>query len=104
MSIISLIMRLSWICATLAGQTQPARDPIDAHQLTMEGWKLSAEEVKKLENQVKTDPNDLADRTRLLGYYFRQDFPNHQFAQARLGHVLWIIAHRPESQIAGLPA
>ena len=74
-------------------------------------WHLSREDAQKLEDGLKSDPDDLSARTRLLGYYFGPLFrleslgPSGRAAtiEARRRHILWIIQHRPDAEVAGLP-
>jgi len=69
--------------------------------LTMQGMKLSDDAAKKAEEQLQANPDDLSLRTKLLGYYF-----SNESADARKVlqiHVLWIIEHRPEAAVLGLP-
>jgi tetratricopeptide (TPR) repeat protein len=76
--------------------------PGDGYRLALEGNRLTAEQVAVQEASVQKNPNDLAARTRLLGYYFtRQDSPANQAARAK--HILWIIQNNPEAEIAGIP-
>jgi hypothetical protein len=74
-------------------------------QLVREGSGLSRQEVERLEESLKSNPEDLAARARLLGYYFasslRVSGPDATI-QARRGHILWIIRNHPEAEIAGL--
>jgi len=95
----------SWCRRGTAVATQPANERAEAHQLIMDGWRLSAADVEKLEEHVTAEPGDLTARTKLIGYYSYsgQNPRNDRIAEAVRRHVLWIIRHRPESQIAGLP-
>ena len=71
-----------------------------------QGRQLTAEAARSLEDQLNNNPEDLDARARLLGYYFTM-------AKSRIGveatviarrrHILWLIEHHPESQLAGLP-
>ena len=70
----------------------------DATLLALEGKGLSAGEAEALEKQVAGNPDDVAARTRLLGYYFRARADG-----AKLPHVLWLIENAPESEVLGLP-
>lgn len=79
-----------------AGTAQSAR------QLVEEGHALSRAEAESLENQLKSDPDDLSTRARLLGYYFagslRQSGPAATL-EARRRHIFWLIQKRPDAEI-----
>jgi tetratricopeptide (TPR) repeat protein len=64
-------------------------------------WPLSPDEVSELEKKVTATPADLELRSRLLHHYMTDRAPEARAARAR--HVLWILAHAPESEIAGRP-
>lgn len=76
----------------------------DVGQLVRAGSGLSRQEVERLEARLKADPDDLADRARLLGYYFAslRVLGADATMQARRRHILWIIRNHPEAEIAGL--
>jgi tetratricopeptide (TPR) repeat protein len=64
-------------------------------------FELSPDEVGELEKKVAATPADLELRSRLLRHYFTDRAPEARAARAR--HVLWVIANRPEAEIAGSP-
>jgi hypothetical protein len=68
---------------------------VEAAVLALGGRNLSAQEAESLEKLVAEHPDDIAARTRLLGYYFRASADG-----AKRPHVLWLIENAPES---GLP-
>lgn len=92
----------AWMALVTAAPAQNANVP--AYMLTMEGRKLTAKQAQKLEADLKDEPNDLAARTKLLGYYMMSRFQSSKARTARQEHVLWIIEHRPDSEIAGSEA
>src|SRR5204862_8343026 len=57
------------------------------------------------EQRLKSNPSDLGDRARLLGYYFsaslRTAGPTATI-EARRRHILWLIGNRPDAELAGL--
>ena len=79
-----------------------------AIQLVREGKSLSQEDAAKLEKSLKTQPDDLSARARLLGYYFASNtskvwgIPGTKGSRRR--HILWVIENHPEAEIAGLSA
>ena len=68
-----------------------------------EGLKLSEQDAKMLEKKLKTNPNDMEIRAKLLGYYFHHSSRSSLARLERQKHILWIIQNHPESEIAGLP-
>src|SRR3954466_15404459 len=79
-----------------------AQAPAAASQLTREGRALSPKQASDLEERLTNEPEDLAARTRLLGYYFssavRTTGPD-ATRGARRRHILWIIEHHPEADV-----
>lgn len=71
--------------------------------LAMQGVKLTAKQVTQLQDQLKKHPDDLAIHTKLLGYYFNRSFQSSKARHAHEKQVLWIVKHRPQAAIAGLP-
>lgn len=65
---------------------------------------MTAEGVAELENRVRKSPEDMAARETLLHFYsWRGDMVlgKERTVAARRPHVLWVIAHRPASELAG---
>lgn len=75
----------------------------DVHRLAMLGGQINARDSIALEKQVEQNPDDIASRTKLLGYYFIHSGENPDTRSARLRHVMWFIENAPESDILGLP-
>lgn len=76
-------------------RTPPVVQPRTADfELAGEGPRLTPQEVENLEAHLKTFPEDLTARARLIGYYFRNAVHSR-----RLEHVLWLIEHHPESSL-----
>src|SRR5437667_2113322 len=73
-------------------------------QLAQQGSSLSAAAAQELEAQLEKNPEDLAARAKLLGYYWYQWMrPGEVVAKAaRRRHILWLIEHHPESPVIGL--
>jgi TonB family protein len=66
---------------------------------------LSAEDAEKLEQRLQADPEDLEARAPLLAYYLlkvTQEPESARFREARRRHILWLIEHHPESEMAVL--
>lgn len=66
---------------------------------------ISAEDAAALEEQLKTTPDNLAAREKLIDYYFQAGItsPAPNLEQKRQQHVLWVIEHHPDAGIAGEP-
>jgi len=58
---------------------------------------------EKLEEKLQTEPDNLQVRIKLLNYYFRNRFKSEDARAKRQEHVLWVIKHHPEAEIAGRP-
>ncbi len=74
--------------------------------LARQGYGISVDEASRLEESLTRDPNDLAARAQLLGYYFAaggRRLSAEAARQARLRHILWLVQNHPESELAGLP-
>ncbi len=76
-------------------------EQLDPRLLTMQGRKLSSEEVKKLEEKLEAVPHDLTSRTKLLGWYSQKRFSSEPAHKARHKHILWLIQNHPDAQITG---
>ena len=96
-SLLAIITVLVLVC------TYSTAFAMDAHSLTMIGGRLTAEEAKSLEKEIKQNPGDVASRTKLLGYYSGKQFKNQSAREAKQKHVLWLILKSPESEVLGLP-
>jgi len=100
---ISAMLLVAAISPPLRGHQAPAGD---ATRLLREGGSLSREDADRLEETLKTRPDDMAARVQILGYYFgpalRQQGPDSTI-QARRRNILWVIRNHPEWEIAGMP-
>ena len=86
---------------SLAAQL-PRQATASARQLADEGRALTREDAERLENELKSSPDDPATRTRLLGYYFARSLRLSGPAVtlgARRRHILWLIQNRPDAEI-----
>lgn len=94
LSLITIIVLASLSTVTFA---------TDVHRLAMEGKRMKAKDAQLLEEKTSEDPNDILSRTKLLGYYFRQQYKNQSAREAKQKHVLWLIMNAPESEVLGVP-
>ncbi len=76
---------------------------MDVDRLAMAGRKLNAQAAAGLEQQLANDPQNVALRTKLLGYYSRNSYQDPAARRARNSHILWLIANKPESEVLALP-
>ena len=60
--------------------------------------------VSRLEAQLRQHPGDIQARSALIRQYFLESTRDPAAEQARVGHVLWLVEHRPESDILGEPS
>lgn len=85
----------------LAQQNQPPAYT----SLAREGYRLTKPEAEALESALAGNPEDLATRTKLLGFYFRgavRLYGPEATIAARRRHILWVIEHHPGSEVAQL--
>ena len=97
-NLLALFANLLW-SVTVTAQTVPPA------QLAREGRTLSVAQVNDLETRLTTNPEDLAARTRLLGYYFasaQRVVGADATRAARRRHIVWIIDHHPEADVTTL--
>lgn len=74
---------------------------LEAAELLREGRKLTEEEADRLEEKLRTNPDDLPARTQLLGYYFLKGFKSASARKNRQRHIMWIVQNHPSARIAG---
>jgi tetratricopeptide (TPR) repeat protein len=69
------------------------------------GRQITAEDAKALEEGLKTKPDDLPAREKLVMYYYQAQLKSRapELEEKREGHVFWVIEHHPESELAGSP-
>ena len=79
------------------------KEQLDDSMLAMQGRKLSSQEVKKLEEKLEANPEDIISRTRVLGWYSQKRFSSEPARKERQKHILWLIQNRPDTEIAGKP-
>lgn len=73
-------------------------------QIMRRGAKLGAGQAQELEAELEKNPDDLAARAKLLGYYYYEwMLPGEAAAKSsRRRHVLWLIERHPDSPVTGL--
>jgi hypothetical protein len=73
-------------------------------QLMEQGSNLGRGAAQELEAQLEKNPEDLAARAKLIGYYYYQWMQPGEAATkaARRKHILWLIEHHPDSPILNL--
>jgi len=75
-----------------------------ANNLALAGYRLSATEAEQLEREITANPEELAARIKLLGYYFGKRSKNPDYRKKYKTHVLWFIQNYPEAEIYSYPA
>jgi len=96
---------LALLVSVLGRATPIAQTAPPASQLAREGRSLSVAQVNDLETRLTANPEDLAARTRLLGYYFasaQRAMGADATRAARRRHIVWIIEHHPEADVTTL--
>lgn len=96
-------IKMMVVIGLLLGGTFGIAEAQVADALTQVGRNLTKQQADQLEQTVAAKPDDLDSRTKLLGYYFLRYRKDPVNKAARTKHVLWIIANRPEEEIAGNP-
>lgn len=74
-------------------------------KLARDGYRLASSDADQLESLLSGSPDDLAARTKLLGFYYRAALPligRAATIENRRRHILWLIGHHPESEMTGL--
>jgi hypothetical protein len=81
-------------------------DPSTYPQLARDGQALSRAAADGLETSLVANPEELAARIKLLGFYSRgaamRLYGNDPTIEARRRHILWLIVHHPESEAMDL--
>lgn len=61
-----------------------------------EGFKISTEDLKELENKLKEDPDDFLSRIKIIGYYSNLRFKDENAKKGYQKNVLWLIKNKPD--------
>ena len=96
---------LALLVSVLGRATPIAQTAPPASQLAREGRTLSVAQVNDLETRLTANPEDLAARTRLLGYYFasaQRAMGADATRAARRRHIVWVVEHHPEADVTTL--
>ena len=66
---------------------------------------ITAKDAKEMEERLVSNPDDLARREQLIEYYFQANLTlrTADLEEKREEHVLWLIEHHPEAELAGSP-
>ena len=64
------------------------------------GGALNDEQARALEAALQAKPDDLAARSKLLGYYSLRASQSSEARRSKQAHVLWLAQHHPEAEIA----
>lgn len=66
---------------------------------------INADDAVALEEGLKTKPDNLSSREKLIKYYFVEMLTSRssELEEKREKHVLWLIEHHPDSDLAGSP-
>jgi hypothetical protein len=69
------------------------------------GGQISVKDAKALEEGLAKNPDNLTARERLISYYFEAVLTSKtpELEEKREQHILWLIEHHPESELAGSP-
>src|SRR5262245_60645711 len=108
MKCLPMLLALFFVAAPLQAEpdSTPPKKTDAATETAIEAVKaavLTDKQVSDLEELLTKYPDDLAARTRLLGYYFVPRPTTPGATESRHRHIFWIIKNRPEAEIAGMP-
>ena len=69
------------------------------------GHQITATNAKALEEGLAKNPDNLTAREQLISYYFKAMLTSKtpELEEKREQHILWLIEHHPESEMAGSP-
>ena len=82
-----------------------AQDSSVYPKLVREGFGLSRDAADRLETSLQSNAEDLAARTKLLGFYARgamRLIGHDATIEGRRRHILWLIEHHPEFEVTDL--
>ena len=77
------------------------QDIAEVERVAMQGTKFSFSEVNAIENKLKSNPDDIMSRIRLLGFYWQRQWKSDTARRAANRHRIWIITHKPAHPTAG---
>jgi hypothetical protein len=81
------------------------KDMASSVRLAREGSRITKSDAEQLENLLAGDPENVAARAKLLGFYYRGALPligRAAVVENRRRHILWLIEHHPESEMTEL--
>jgi hypothetical protein len=70
-------------------------------ELAAQSHALTDEQVAKLEDRIRQNPNDIESRASLLGYYYIHQHISPILFERQTEHVTWLIENRPTNPLAG---
>jgi hypothetical protein len=100
----ALLVIMALVLPAIPALPQEA-DIVSSARLVREGRHLTKSDVEQLESALKDHPDEVATRTKLLGFYFHSALPlygHDATIEARRRHILWFIEHHPESAAMSL--
>jgi hypothetical protein len=106
MRTLSLVLGLTLgVLALTACAAKPARPPasvsrMELQQASIQGFRMDPPTAAQAEQHLAANPDDLALRAKLLGYYFRH---SRDAVVARRAHVIWMITNHPDSAFTASP-
>jgi tetratricopeptide (TPR) repeat protein len=106
------VKSLQWILLAIALATLPVEwaqaqqsRPTTYASMAREGYRLTKVEAETLEAALTSNPDDLATRAKLLGFYFSgavRLYGPETIVAARRRLILWLIEHHPGSEVSQL--
>jgi len=105
LTLVAAALGTVFIAVQVAPALAQAPSAVPPFKLARDGYTLTKSDAEAIESALKSAPDDLAARTRLLGFYFRgatHVYPIEVTIEARRRHILWLIENRPESEASAL--
>src|SRR5262249_22726413 len=100
------MLRLILLFAVCEAQAQRLCAQGEAQTATLKAAaRMTAKDAEALEEGLRTNPDNLTAREKLIKYYFMETVasPTRELEERREKHVLWLIEHNPDSDLAGSP-
>ncbi|HEY3965087.1 MAG TPA: hypothetical protein VGM05_11100 [Planctomycetaceae bacterium] len=96
------VVAVPLLAKALADPVQEIRRDVE-HGLTHLGQNLTADDVRRIEQQIPHPQHELGLRILALGYYFIGQRESVSALDKRHQHIFWLISNAPNSESAGSP-
>lgn len=102
-----IVLAVALLAIPLASDPAPAQQTpeVSYARIARDSYSLNKVDAEQIEASLVGTPDDLQARTRLLGFYFggaARLYGAETAIAHRRRHILWLIEHHPDSEVAGL--